>query len=115
MTVEDLKIGSPVYRANLDAIEIAKVKYLELKDGGIRVGLDSPWDYLIGVFPINETALKFNGYSREWYVDLEVAKTAQSMGRFEHVLSLYEKMTNAQSEFVEAYKKYAFMEPSEPK
>lgn len=112
MTVEDLKIGSPVYRANLDAIEIAKVKYLELKDGGIRVGLD---DYLIGVFPINETVLKFNEYSREWYIDLEVAKTAQSMVRFEHILRLYEKMTNAQSAFVEAYKKYAFMEPSEPK
>lgn len=115
MTVKDLQIDSPVYRVQLDSIDVAHVRLIEaLKDGTRKIELtycdhrgaektDASEIKTGSQYPVCQTL---------WYLNIEDAKLAQLMCRSEHVEKLKKKMENAQSEFAEAIQKYAFAGPS---
>jgi len=112
MTVEDLKIGSPVYRVRLDAIDIAHVRLIEAFENGERViELDAPWK---PKFRIGKEKTELAECACIWYVNLEDAELAQLMSRSEFVKRMKDEMEIAQNKFAEAIQKYAFSEPSTP-
>jgi len=116
MTVKDLTIGSPVYRVQLDSIDVARVRLVEQKPNGIRAfELTASWRPRLceneDATEIHET----NSSETVWYVNIEDAELAQLMRRSEHVEKLKKTMENVQNAFAEAIQKYAFTEPSTPK
>lgn len=111
MTVEDLQIGSPVYRVQLDSIDIAHVFSIEQNCNFRKIGYCSLQGTTWNCVAENK-AKEINGC---WFVDIEDAKLAQLMRRSEHVEKLKKTMENAQNGFAEAIQKYAFAEPSTPK
>lgn len=119
MTVKDLTIGSPVYRVDLDSIDVARVRLIEqLTDGtGTRaVELNTSWRTHC-VAKEDATEIHEKNYSSEivWYLNIDDAELAQLMRRSEHVKRLKEAMENSQNRFAEAIQRYAFSEPSTPK
>ena len=116
MTVKDLQIGSPVYRVQLDSIDIARIRLIEQKPNGIRAfELATSWRPRLceneDATEIHET----NSSETVWYVNIEDAELAQLMRRSEYVEDLKRTMERAQNAFAEAIQKYAFSEPSIPK
>ena len=115
MTVKDLQIGSPVYRVQLDSIDIARIRLIEqFKDGTRAVELNTTWKPRCvakeDATEIHET----NSSGTAWYVNIEDAELAQLMRRSEHVEKLKKTMENVQNGFADAIQKYAFAEPSTP-
>lgn len=116
MTVKDLIIGSPVYRVQLDSIDVSRVRLVEQKPNGIRVfELTASWGPRLcekeDATEIHET----NSAETVWYVNIEDAELAQLMRRSEHVEKLKKVMERAQNDFADAIQRYAFSEPSTPK
>ena len=112
MTVEDLKIGSPVYRVRLDAIDIAHVRLIEAFENGERViELNAPWK---PKFRVEKQKTELVECAYIWYINLEDAELAQLMSRSEFVKKMKNEMEIAQNKFAEAIQKYAFSEPSTP-
>lgn len=115
MTVKDLTIGSPVYRAQLDSIDVARVRLIEqFKDGTRAIELTTCWKPRC-VAKEDATEIFETELSMAWYVNIEDVELAQLMRRSEHVEKLKKAMENAQNQFAEAIKRYAFSEPSTPK
>lgn len=116
MTVKDLQIGSPVYRVQMDSIDVFRVRLIEqFQDGTRSVELNASWKTRCNA---KEDATEMrNIYSSEtvWYVNIEDAELAQLMRRSEHVEKLKKAMENAQNAFADAIQRYAFAEPSTPK
>lgn len=115
MNVEDLKIGSPVYRVRLDAIDIARVRLIEaFQDGTHAIELNTSWKprcvAKTDATEIHET----NSSLTVWYVNIEDAELAQLMSRSEFVKEIKNEMEIVQNKFAEAIQKYAFSEPSTP-
>lgn len=116
MTVKDLQIGSPVYRVQLDSINIARVRLIEaLQDGTHAIELNMPWKPRCVAKTDSTEIHEPNSLYGVWYVNIEDAELAQLMRRSEHVEELKKTMENAQNAFAEAIQKYAFSEPSTPK
>lgn len=116
MTVKDLTIGSPVYRVQLDSIDIARVRLVEaFQDGTHAIELNTHWKprcvAKTDATEIHET----NSSLCVWYINIEDAELAQLMRRSEHVERLKKEMENAQNDFADAIQRYAFSEPSTPK
>lgn len=118
MTVKDLTIGSPVYRANLDSIDIAHVRLIEaFKDGTRRIELTHCGHNCVEKTDASEinTESEYSVYKTRWYLNIEDAELAQLMRRSEHVEKLKKDMETAQNSFADAIQCYAFSEPSTPK
>lgn len=116
MTVKDLQIGSPVYRVQMDSIDVFRVRLIEqFQDGTRSVELNAPWKPRCNAKEDATEMRNINSSETVWYVNVEDAKLAQLMRRSEHVEKLKEAMENAQNAFAEAIQKYAFAEPSTPK
>ena len=118
MTVKDLTIGSPVYRVQLDSIDIALVRLIEaIEDGARRIELAYGGHHCVEKTDASEitTESKWNVNATRWYLNIEDAELAQLMHRSERVENLKKVMENAQNAFAEAIQKYAFSEPSTPK
>lgn len=116
MTVKDLTIGSPVYRVQLDSIDVSRVRLIEQKPNGIRAfELEASWRPRFceneDVTELHETNSSFG----VWYLNIEDAELAQLMRRSEHVEKLKKAMEAAQNDFADAIQRYAFSEPSTPK
>ena len=116
MTVKDLTIGSPIYRVQLDSIDVARVRLVEqIQDGTRAIELNRSWKPRCvakeDATEIHET----NSSETIWYVNIEDAELAQLMRRSEHVERLKKAMENAQNQFADAIQRYAFSEPSTPK
>lgn len=116
MTVKDLQIGSPVYRVQMDSIDIFRVRLVEQFTDGTRSfelkGTGMPR------FFAKENATEIhndNWPNTAWYINLEDAELAQLMRRSEYVEKLKKSMENAQNVFANAIQRYAFAEPSKPK
>ena len=116
MTVKDLQIGSPVYRVQLDSIDVARVRLIEqFQDGTRAIEVNLPWKPRC-VAKEDATEIHENNSSfTVWYVNIEDAELAQLMRRSEHVEKLKKAMENAQNQFADAIQRYAFSEPSTPK
>ena len=115
MTVKDLQIGSPVYRVQLDSIDVFRVRLIEqFQDGTRSVELNTPWKSRCNAKE-DATEMHSSAETTAWYINIEDAELAQLMRRSEHVEKLKEAMENAQNAFAEAIQKYAFAEPSTPK
>ena len=118
MTVKDLQIDSPVYRVQLDSIDVARVRLIEaLKDGTRKIELTYCSHSAVGKTDASEieTNSKFSAYPTRWYINIEDAELAQLMLRSEHVEKLKQDMERAQNNFADVVNKYAFSEPSTPK
>lgn len=116
MTVEDLKIGSPVYRVQLDSIDMARVRLIEsFHDGTRSIELDCSWKPRCNAKEDATEIRNINSSENIWYINIEDAELAQLMRRTEHVEELKKSMEIAQNNFAEAIQKYAFSEPSTPK
>lgn len=116
MTVKDLQIDSPVYRVQLDSIDIARVRLIEAHYDGTRtIELDASWRPRCVAKPDATEIHEANSSFIVWYVNVEDAKLVQLYRRSERVEELKKKMENAQSAFAEAIQRYAFAEPSKPK
>lgn len=119
MTVKDLQIDSPVYRARLDSIEVAHVRLIEAFEDGTRKIEITYGEHHCCVEKTDaseiKTESKFSVYPTRWYLNIEDAKLAQLMCRSEHVEKLKKAMENAQNTFADAIRRYAFAEPSTPK
>ena len=118
MTVKDLQIDSPVYRVQLDSIDIARVRLIEaFNDGTRKIELNCNGQQCVEKIDSSEikTESRFSVYPTLWYLNVEDAELAQLMCRSEHVENLKCAMEKAQNAFSEAVQKYAFAEPSTPK
>lgn len=116
MTVKDLTIGSPVYRVQLDSIDVARVRLVEqFKDGTRSVELDASYSPRCNAKEDATEMRNINSRETVWYVNIEDAELAQLMRRSEHVEKLKTAMENAQNQFADAIQRYAFSEPSTPK
>ena len=116
MTVKDLQIGSPVYRVQLDSIDVARVRLVEQFQSGSRaVELNTAWKPRCGAKEDATEIHESNSSGSVWYINIEDAELAQLMRRSEHVEKLKKNMEMAQNTFAEAIQKYAFSEPSTPK
>lgn len=118
MTVKDLQIDSPVYRAQLDSIDVAHVRFIEaFKDGTREIGLTYGNHRCVEKTDASEikTEDPYSVYTIRWYLNIEDAELAQLMHRSEHVEKLKKAMENAQNAFADAIQRYAFAEPSTPK
>jgi hypothetical protein len=116
MTVKDLTIGSPVYRVQLDSIDIARVRLVEqFQDGTRSVELNTSWKPRCVAKEEATEIHETNSSERVWYLNVEDAELAQLMRRSEHVERLKKAMENAQNQFADAIQRYAFSEPSTPK
>lgn len=118
MTVKDLQIDSPVYRVQLDSIDVAHVCLLEAyKDGTRKIGITYYDSYCVEETDASEikTDNRYSVCPMRWYLNIEDAKLAQLMCRSEHVENLKKAMENAQNAFADAIQRYAFAEPSTPK
>lgn len=115
MTVKDLTIGSPVYRVQMDSIDVLRVRLIEQFQNGTRAVELNRWTPRCvakeDATEIHETNSSFG----VWYVNIEDAELAQLMRRSEHVEKLKKAMENAQNAFADAIQRYAFAEPSTPK
>lgn len=117
MTVKDLQIDSPVYRVQLDSIDVAHVRLIEaFKDGTRKIELTHSDHHCVEKTDASEikTDSQYSVYSTRWYLNIEDAKLAQLMYRSEHVEKLKKAMENAQNAFAYAIQRYAFAEPSTP-
>lgn len=117
MTVKDLQIGSPVYRVQLDSIDVAHVRLIEaFEDGTRRIEITNGGQCLEKT-DASEIETNNRNCVRpiRWYLNLEDAKLAQLMCRSEHVENLKKAMEKAQNAFADAIQHYAFAEPSTPK
>lgn len=117
MTVKDLQIDSPVYRVQLDSIDIAHVRLIEaFNDGTRKIEITYGDHHCVEKTDASEikTESKYSVYPTRWYLNIEDAKLVQLMYRSEHVEKLKKAMENAQNGFAEAIQKYAFAEPSTP-
>lgn len=116
MGVKDLKIGSPVYRAQVDSIDIGRVRLIEqFEDGTISVELGLYWKPRFNAKE-DATELVESNYSKTvWYVNLEDAELAQLMQRSAFIEKLKKESEIAQNKLSEAIQKYAFSEPSTPR
>lgn len=118
MTVKDLQINSPVYRVQLDSIDVAHVRLIEaFEDGTRRIELTYRNHYCVEKKDASEikTESKNSVYATQWYLNIEDAELAQLMLRSEHVEKLKIVMEKAQNAFADAIQRYAFAEPSTPK
>lgn len=117
MTVQDLKIGSPVYRVQLDSIDIVHVRLLEaFEDGTQRIELTYGDQYCVEKTDASEinTKGRYGDDTMRWFLNIEDAELAQLMYRSEHVEKLKKAMETAQNAFANAIQRYAFSEPSTP-
>lgn len=117
MTVKDLQIDSPVYRVQLDSIDVAHVRLIEVfKDGTRKIELTYYGHYCVEKTDASEikTESIYSGPGR-WYLNIEDAELAQLVYRSEHVEELKKAMEKAQNAFADAIQRYAFAEPSKPK
>lgn len=117
MTVKDLTIGSPVYRVQLDSIDIARVRLIEaFKDGTRRIEITFNDHHCVEKTDASEiqTQSQYSIYPTRWYLNIEDAELAQLMLRSEFVEKMKKEMEIAQNKFAEAIQKYAFSEPSTP-
>lgn len=115
MTVKDLQIGSPVYRVQMDSIDVFRVRLIEqFRDGTRSVELNTPWKSRCNAKE-DATEMHSSAETGAWYINIEDAELAQLMRRSEHVEKLKKAMENAQNAFADAINKYAFAEPSTPK
>lgn len=116
MTVKDLQIGSPVYRVQLDSIDVARVRLVEqLQDGTRSVELNLSWKPRCNAKEDATEIRNINSSETIWYINIEDAELAQLMRRSEHVEKLKKNMEMAQNTFADAIQRYAFSEPSTPK
>lgn len=118
MTVKDLTIGSPVYRVNLDSIDITHVRLIEeFEDGTRRIELKHYKHNCVEKTDASEinTECQYGVYKTRWYLNIEDAELAQLMLRSERVEKLKKDMETAQNSFADAIQRYAFSEPSTPK
>ena len=116
MKVKDLQIGSQVYRAQLDSIDIARIRLIEqFQDGTRAVELNRTWKPRCVAKEDATEIQETNSSGTIWYVNVEDAELAQLMRRSEHVEKLKKAMENAQNAFADAIQSYAFAEPSTPK
>ncbi len=118
MTVEDLKIGSPVYRVALDSIDVAHVRLIEaFNDGTRKIETTYHGHRCVEKTDASEikTESEYSVYPMRWYLNIEDAKLAQLMCRSEHLEKLKKAMEDAQNAFADAIQRYAFAEPSTPK
>ena len=115
-TIKDLQIGSPVYRVGLDSIDVARVRLVEqFQDGTRAVELGTSWKPRCVAKEDAAEIHAINSSEAVWYVNIEDAELAQLMLRSAHVDKLKKAMENAQNQFADAIKRYAFSEPSTPK
>lgn len=116
MTVKDLQIGSPVYRVQMDSIDVFRVRLIEqFQDGTRSVELNASWKVRCNAKEDATEMRNINSSETVWYVNIEDAELAQLMRRSEHVEKLKKAMENAQNAFADAIQRYAFAEPSTPK
>ena len=116
MTVKDLQIGSPVYRVQLDSIDVFRVRLIEqFQDGTRSVELNASWKPRCNAKEDATEMRNTNSSETVWYVNIEDAELAQLMRRSEYVEKLKKAMENAQNAFADAIQRYAFSEPSTPK
>ena len=114
MTVKDLTIGSPVYRVQLDSIDVAHVRLIEaFENGELVIELNAPWKPKFRTE--KERTELVESYKTIWYVNLEDAELAQLMLRSEFVERMKKELEISQNKYSEAIQKYAFSEPSTPK
>lgn len=115
MTVKDLQIGSPVYRVQLDSIDVFRVRLIEqFEDRTRTVELNTPWKSRCNAKE-DATEMRSPVETTAWYINIEDAELAQLMRRSEHVEKLKKAMEDAQNAFADAIQRYAFAEPSTPK
>lgn len=116
MTVKDLQIGSPVYRVQIDSIDIFRVRLIEqYNDGSRSLELNASWRPRCTAKEDATEMRNINSSETVWYLNIEDAKLAQLMRRSEYVENLKKAMENAQNAFADAIQRYAFAEPSTPK
>lgn len=118
MTVKDLTIDSPVYRVQLDSIDVAHVRLIEaFKDGTRKIEITYYDHHCVEKTDASEieTKSQYSVYPTRWYLNIEDAELAQLMLRSEHVKELKNEMENAQNAFADAIQRYAFAEPSTQK
>lgn len=116
MTVKDLQIGSPVYRVQMDSIDVFRVRLIEqFQDGSRSVELNASWKPRCNAKEDATEMRNINSSETVWYVNIEDAELAQLMRRSEHVGKLKKAMEDAQNAFADAIQRYAFAEPSTPK
>lgn len=116
MTVKDLTIGSPVYRVQIDSIDVFRVRLIEQNLNGTRsVELNASWKPRCNAQEDATDMRNINSSETVWYLNIEDAELAQLMRRSEHVERLKKAMENAQNAFADAIQRYAFSEPSTPK
>lgn len=116
MTVKDLQIDSPVYRVQLDSIDVFRVRLIEqFQDGTRSVELNATWKPRCNAKEDATEMCNINSSETVWYVNLEEAQLAQIMRRAELVNALKKQMEDAQNAFADAIQRYAFAEPSKPK
>ena len=116
MTVKDLQIGSPVYRVQIDSIDIFRVRLIEqMNDGTLSVELNIPWKPRCKAKEDATEMRNINSTETVWYLNIEDAELAQLMRRSKYVENLKKEMENAQNAFADAIQRYAFAEPSTPK
>lgn len=116
MTVKDLTIGSPVYRVQLDSIDVARVRLIEkFEDGNRAVELDRTWKPRCVAKEDATEMRNTNSSETVWYLNIEDAEFTQLVRRSEHVEKLKKAMENAQNALADAIQRYAFAEPSTPK
>lgn len=115
MTVKDLTIGSPVYRVQLDSIDVARVRLIEgFEDGTRRIELNQYGHNCVEKTDVSEiNTMNRHGFDKtRWYLNIEDAKLVQLVQRSEYVELKKETMEKAQNEYADAVKRYAFAEPS---
>ena len=116
MNVKDLQIGTPVYRVQLDSIDMARVCSLEMVNSDIlTIGLGTSWKPKMTARIDDTEITHISSSNTTWFLNLEDAELAQLMRRSEHVEKLKKSMEISQNNFAEAIQKYAFSEPSNPK
>lgn len=116
MTVKDLQIGSPVYRVQMDSIDVFRVRLIEQFENGTRsVELNASWRPRCNAKENATEMRNINSSETVWYLNIEDAELAQLMRRSEYVENLKKAMENAQNAFADAIQRYAFAEPSTPK
>lgn len=118
MTVKDLQIDSPVYRVQLDSIDVAHVRLIEaFNDGTRRIELTYGGQRCEEKTDASEikTESQYSAFPTLWYLNIDEAKTAQLIMRSEQIEGAKKYMEKAQKGYADAIEKYAFAEPSTPK
>lgn len=118
MTVKDLQIDSPVYRVQLDSIDVAHVRLIEaFNDGTRKIALTLEDHHCVEKTDASEikTESRYSIYKTLWYLNIEDAKTSQLIMRSEHIDKAKKHMEKVQKDYMDAVEKYAFAEPSTPK